>query len=71
MPKFKSAVIEGNKITLDRKELEELRDHYSDVANQYKPKKTNLIIEFHLGFYIGKSDVLTEMLQCFDEQTTE
>ena len=67
MAKFESAVIEGDKITLDRKELEELRDHYCKCADKYKPKKNDESIDFHYGFYIGKSDVLIEMLQCFDD----
>jgi len=59
MPKYKSAVIEGDMITLDRKELEELRDHYNDVARSYD------IENFHYSFYLGKCDVLVEILQCF------
>jgi len=67
MAKFESAVIEGDKIILDRKELEELTDHYIKVANRYKPEKNNIVVNFHYGFYNGKADVLTEMLQCFND----
>ena len=67
MPKYKSAVVEGDKITLDRAELEELRDHYGSCADKYKPKKKDESMDFHYGFYIGKCDVLVEMLQSFDD----
>ena len=61
MAKYKSAVVDGDKITLDKKELEELRDHYNDVARSYD------IENFHYGFYLGKADVCVEMLQCWDD----
>ena len=67
MAKFDSAVVEGDKITLDRAELEELRDHYCKCADKYKPKRKDKVPDFHYGFYLGKADVCVEMLQCFDD----
>ena len=66
MAKYKSAVIDGDKITLDKKELEGLRDHYCRCADEYKPKRKDKVADFHYGFYLGKADVCVEMLQCFD-----
>lgn len=64
MAKYKSAVVDGDKITLDRAELEELRDHYIKVAKEYHGDNK---VGFHYGFYIGKADDLVEMLQCFKD----
>lgn len=67
MAKYKSAVVDGDMITLDRAELEELRDHYCKVADKYKPKRKDKVPGFHYGFYLGKADVCVEMLQCFND----
>ena len=40
---FKNYKIEGESITLNKKELEEIRDHYCKVADKFKPKKNDEI----------------------------
>lgn len=48
-------------ITITRKALEEWRDHYNGIANETKDEP------WHFGFYLGKADVLTEILKHFEE----
>jgi len=60
--------IDGDKITLTRQEIEELRDHYCKAADKYKPKKKDKSLDPSFMLYLGKSDVLTELLKMFDDK---
>ena len=63
---FENYKIEGDSITLDKKELEEIRDHYCKVADKFKPKKGDEKFDFKYPFYIGKDDVVVDILKMFE-----
>ena len=63
---FKNYKIEGDSITLNKKELEEIRDHYCKVADKFKPKKGDEKFDFKYPYYIGKADVVVDILKMFD-----
>ena len=57
--------IDGEKITLTRQEIQEARDHYCKVADKFKPKK-NGKTDIRYGLYLGKVDVLNDILKMFE-----
>lgn len=63
---FENYKIEGDSITLNKKELEEIRDHYCKVADKFKPKKNDEKFDFKYPFYIGKADVCIDLLKHFE-----
>lgn len=63
---FKNYKIEGESITLNKKELEEIRDHYCKIADKFKPKKNDEKFDFEYPFYIGKADVVVDILKMFE-----
>lgn len=63
---FENYKIEGESITLNKKELEEIRDHYCKVADKFKPKKNDEKFDFKYPFYIGKADVVVDILKMFE-----
>lgn len=63
---FKNYKIEGESITLNKKELEEIRDHYCKVADKFKPKKGDEKFDFKYPFYIGKADIVVDILKMFE-----
>jgi len=63
---FKNYKIEGDSITLNKKELEEIRDHYCKVADKFKPKKGDEKFDFKYPFYIGKADIVVDILKMFE-----
>ena len=63
---FKNYKIEGESITLNKKELEEIRDHYCKVADKFKPKKGDEKFDFKYPYYIGKADIVVDILKMFD-----
>lgn len=63
---FKNYKIEGDFITLNKKELEEIRDHYCKVADKFKPKKGDEKFDFKYPFYIGKADIVVDILKMFE-----
>lgn len=62
---FKNVTIEGDKITLTKKEIKEWRDHYRKMADEKRKNKDNDVL---YGFYLGKSDALTEIIKEFDKK---
>ena len=58
--------IEGEKITLTRQEIQEARDHYCKVADKFKPKKESETLDPRYMLYLGKADVLTDMLKMYE-----
>lgn len=63
---FRNYKIEGESITLNKKELEEIRDHYCKVADMFKPKKNDEKFDFKYPFYIGKADMVVDILKMFE-----
>jgi hypothetical protein len=63
---FKNYKIEGDSITLNRKELVEIIDHYYKVADKFKPKKGDEKFDFEFPFYIGKADIVVDILKMFE-----
>lgn len=53
--------VQGEKIILDKKELESFRDHYLNCANQQKEIGSPLDL-----FYLGKRDMLIDIIKMFD-----
>lgn len=60
-----NAKVEGDTITISKKDLQEIRDHYLSVADAKKPGRKDGS-EWMWGFYLGKAEVLIEMLKAFD-----
>ena len=58
--------IEDEKITLTRQEIQEARDHYCKVADKFKPKKKDEALDHRYMFYLGKAEVLTDILKMFE-----
>ena len=63
---FEKYKIEGDSITLDKQELKEIRDHYCKLADRFKPKKDDEKFDFRYPYYIGKADVLVDILKMFE-----
>lgn len=63
---FKNYKIEGESITLNKKELEEIRDHYCKVADMFKPKKKDDKLDFRYPFFIGNADMVVDILKMFE-----
>jgi hypothetical protein len=63
---FENYKIQGDSITLDKKELEEIRDHYCKVADKFKPKPSKRDFDFRWSFYFGKADVCIDLLKHFE-----
>jgi hypothetical protein len=63
---FLNYKIEGDSITLNKKELVEIRDHYCKVADKFKPKKGDENFDFKYPFYIGKADIVVDILKMFE-----
>lgn len=57
---WRCAKIDGDTITINKKDLEEARDHYQKISDRYDADN---ILAF---YYAGKSDALTEMLIQFE-----
>lgn len=65
---YENYKIDGDSITLNKKELEEIRDHYCKVADKFKPKgkdgkSKNPIL---YGMYLGKADAIVDILKMFE-----
>ena len=58
--------IEGDGIWISRKALEECKNHYCKVADKFKPKKGDEKFDFKYPFYIGKADIVVDILKMFD-----
>ena len=63
---FEKYKIEGDSITINKKELEEIRDHYCKVADKFKPKPKKQNLVFLWPFYIGNADVYIDLLKHFE-----
>lgn len=57
--------IDGDSITITKKELQEARDHYYKVADKFKPRK-NKEPDYRYALYLGKAAVLTDILKMFE-----
>ena len=57
--------IEGDSITITKKELQEARDHFCKVADKFKPRKDK---EFDPRYtlYLGKAAILNDFLKMFE-----
>ena len=55
--------IDGDRITIPRRVLEEFRDHYRKVSVECSEKGNKL----QAWFYMGKADVCVGMLKMFDQ----
>ncbi len=60
--KLKLAVVDGDKITLSRKELEEWHEHYYKLAEKYM----KALDSYRSALYMGKADTLLYILRCFE-----
>lgn len=58
-------VLDDDKIILSKKELENWKAHYSNVACSLSKKDPNY--KFKRGFYIGKADALCDIMKMFDD----
>ena len=58
--------IDSDKITLTRQEIQEARDHYCKVSGMFMPRNDDADTDFRYGYYVGKADVLTDMLKMFE-----
>ena len=54
--------IDGEYISISKKELEELRDHYGNIDKQTKRQPAL----FLRGYYSGKRDVCIDILKMFE-----
>lgn len=52
--------INGDYISISKKELEEWRDHYWKVSGEYKDD------EFRRAYYIGKQSNIVDILKMFE-----
>lgn len=56
---FQDYKINGDTITLTKKELEDVKEHFLKVADETQT-------EFHYAFYSGKADMIRDILKMFD-----
>ena len=64
---FEDYKVDGDSITLTKKELEDIRDHYLKVADKFKPKpQKGCRNPLLYGMYIGKADLCIDMLKMFE-----
>ena len=68
--RWENAIVTEDTITISKADLVAARQHYCKVADERKPSRKKESEWLH-GFYIGKSDVLTEMLKEFDRSRFE
>lgn len=62
---FQDYKIEGDSITLSKKELTEARDHFCKVADKFKPRKGREA-DPRYALYLGKAGILNDMLKMFE-----
>jgi len=62
MAKFESAVIEGDKITLDKKELDSWIDHYMKISDSHYRHN------WRKWYYFGKAAMLMDLKAHFNEE---
>mgnify|MGYP003305810951 FL=1 len=53
--------IDGDYIKVSKKELEQLRDHYMNVASRYATKDMH-----RWWYYMGKREICIDMLKMFE-----
>ena len=58
--------IDDNKIIITKEELQEIKEHYLNVADKYKTKNNNDVIDVRYPYYIGKAAVLIDILKMFE-----
>lgn len=58
--------IDDNKIIITKEELQEIKEHYLNVADKYKSKNNNDVIDVRYPYYIGKAAVLIDILKMFE-----
>ena len=58
--------IDRDFITLTKKELEEIRDHFCKVADKFKPKKDDEKFDFRYPYYLGRADSVVYILKLFE-----
>lgn len=58
--------IDDNKIIITKEELQEIKEHYLNVADKYKHKNNNDVIDVRYSYYIGKAAVLIDILKMFE-----
>lgn len=58
--------IENEGIWVKKETLEELRDHYCDVADKCKNSFLKGEDTFKYPFYIGKADICKDLLKMFE-----
>lgn len=63
---FEDYNIDGNKITISKKELEEAKKHYEKIADKFKPKKKDKAVDPRYTLYLGKADMLHDILKMFE-----
>jgi hypothetical protein len=51
---------------LTKQEIQEAKNHYCKVADKFKPKKKDTILDPRYMLYIGKADVLIDILKMFE-----
>ena len=54
--------IDGEYISISKKELEEYRDHYHMLAQHHKENRDS----FRQAFYLGERDVCIDILKMFE-----
>ena len=59
--------IENNGIWIDKKVLEECKNHYFKVADKFKPKQKKQELDFRYPFYLGKADMCIDLLKHFEQ----
>lgn len=57
---WRCAKIEGDTITINKKDLEEVRDHYLKVTQKQEFNPTLFL------YYTGKADVMIDLLKQFE-----
>ena len=63
MAKWK-AKVDGNKIIITKKELEETRDHYRKISEKLDKEGQKL----KSWFFMGEYSVCNDLLKCFDTE---
>lgn len=58
--------IDGDGIWISKKALEECKQHYCKVADEFKPKPKKQDLDLRYPFYLGKADVYVDLLKHFE-----
>ena len=58
--------VEGDKITLTRQEIQQAYEHFFHEADRFNPHKEGEQTDFRFTLYLGKAEVLADILKMFE-----